>query len=109
MIYSGYVAQFSGGVFHCLQYSAEKWHFYCTLCPSFRPTKEAVLGQPDASVDSFAGISGNLLVAGDDRETQQKAFRVLNIVSADHSLLAEMFLGMLKCFGCDSQDLIYYF
>lgn len=109
MIYYGDVAQFSGGVFHCLQYSAEKWHFHCTSCSSFRPTKEAVLGQADASVDSFARISGNLLVAGDDRETQQKAFRVLNIVSADHSLPTEMFLGILKWFGCDIQDLISYF
>ena len=57
-------------------------------------------------MDSLAGISGNLLAAGEDRETQQEAFECLAL--ADHNLPTEMFLGILKWIGCGIHELFYY-
>lgn len=73
MIYSGDLAQFSGGGFHCLKFSTDQWYFHCKLGSFFRPSEEATVDQAGSSADSPAGISDNLPEAGEDEEIQ-KAF-----------------------------------
>lgn len=82
MVCSGPLAQFSGKVFHNLQYTAEKGYFHLRLGSSF---KKLWLFQvkTHSSLNSLAGMSGNLVAAAEDKETKWKSFESLLL---DHNL-----------------------